>query len=144
MNSGLPLLEPPCALNVTMSPGELSRSGSPLPSRSRSLVTAKPGLANADGELVKKPPPSRSLAFAHRTVPPPASRPKPINASRAPTTPRTILPPPGPDFAPGSTCGPELMVSLTFRGHPLGRIAQTHPRRPKRLQLIMRAPRDDA
>ncbi len=65
MNSGLPLLEPPCALNVTMSPGELSRSGRPLTSRSRSLVTAKPGLANADGELVKKPPPSRSLAFAH-------------------------------------------------------------------------------
>ena len=51
MNSGLPLLEPPCALNVTMSPGELSVSGSPLPSRSRSLVTANPGLANCDGEL---------------------------------------------------------------------------------------------
>ena len=122
MNSGLPLLEPPCALNVTMSPGELSRSGSPLTSRSRSLVTAKPGLANADGELVKKPPPSRSLAFAHRTVPPPASRPKPINVRSAPITPRTILPPPGPVVARGSTCGTALMISLTFRGTQLGRI----------------------
>ena len=119
MNSGLPLLEPPCALNVTMSPGELSRSGRPLTSRSRSLVTAKPGLANDDGELVKKPPPSRSLAFAHRTVPPPASRPKPINVRSAPITPRTILPPPGPVVARGSTSGTLLIVSLTCPRHSM-------------------------
>ena len=90
MNSGLPLLEPPSALNVTMSPGELSVSGSPLTSRSRSLVTAKPGLANCDGELVKKPPSSRSLEFAQATAPPPARRPKPISVRSAPMTPRTI------------------------------------------------------
>ena len=83
MNSGLPFSSLPCALNVTMSPGELSLSGSPLPSRSRSLVTANPGLANCDGELVKKPPSSRWLS-SPTTAPPPAEQPKPTSASGAP------------------------------------------------------------